>query len=116
MYIKPKFKFAIFVFVFMLCVPFFSQRFRRSISSTLGSWILPIDNEYIIAEAEWLSESGGIIRFDNGFSILRNDTIYSEGEPKCLVINLNKHFNEMMTRDLKTNEIRKYISTRELLK
>lgn len=75
-----------------------------------------IDNQYIIAEAEWLSESGGIIRFDNGFSILRNDTIYSEGEPKCLVINLNKHFNEMMTRDLKTNEIRKYISTRELLK
>lgn len=113
---KPKFKFAIFVFVCILFTPFFSQTFRRSISSTLGSWISPIDNQYIIAEAEWLSESGGIIRFDNGFSILRNDTIYSEGEPKRVVINLNKYFNEMMTRDLKTNEIRKYISTRELLK
>jgi hypothetical protein len=113
---KPQFKTVLFLFVCILCIPFFSQTFRRSLSSTLGSWISPIDNQYIIAEAEWLSESGGIIRFDNGFSILRNDTIYSSGEPKRVVINLNKYFNEMTTRDLKTNKITKYTSTRELLR
>ena len=113
---KPKFKFVLFVFVCILCVPFFSQSFRRSFSSTIGSWTSSIDNQYIIAEAEWLSSSGGIIRFNNGFNTLRNDTIYFEGKPKCLVINLNKHFNEMTTRDFKTNEIRKYTSTREFVK
>jgi hypothetical protein len=112
-------KYIILLIVAMTITLFFSvfKSFRLSLFSVISSSVTPVDYEYIINEAEWLSNSkGGIIRFDNGDSQIKNDTIYYFGEPRFIVTKLNKYFNEMTVKDLKTNEEIVYTSTREFMK
>lgn len=109
-----KFKIALFAISFFILFLIVFKSFRLALFSTVSSWVSPIDNDYIINESEWLSNGkGGMIRFDNGDSKLKNDTIYYFGEPRFIVTNLNKHFNEMTVTDLKSNERITYTSTRE---
>lgn len=99
---------TLFLFVF--------KTLRLLLFSFISSWLFPIDNQYIIDEAEWISDRGRIIRFDNGESTLVNDTIYYYNKPKFVIKNLNKFFNEIIVQDLKTNIKVNYISTREFTK
>lgn len=102
---------SVFILFLMVIKPL-----RLALFSTISSWFMPVDNEFVINEKEWMSESGSIIRFDNGESTLSNDTIYYFGEPEFIVTKLNKHFNEMTVEDLKTNKRILYTSTREFTK
>jgi hypothetical protein len=86
---------------------------RLALFSSVWSCLEPIDNEFVINEKEWKSESGSIIRFDNGESTLSNDTIYYFGAPEFIITKLNKHFNEMTVEHFKSNKRILYTSTRE---
>lgn len=112
-----KFKIVLFAITFFVVFLTVFKSFRLALFSIVSSWVSPIDYEYITNESEWLSNSkGGMIRFDNGDSKLKNDTIYYFGEPRFIVTNLNKYFNEMTVKDLKSDERITYTSTREFAK
>lgn len=89
---------------------FFIVLFYNSIS-----WFSPIDKDFI-TKREWLSETGSIIRFDDNSKSFRNDTIFSNNEPYCKVISLNKKFNEINVFSFTKKINVKYISTEEFVK
>lgn len=111
-----KYKMVILIITAFILIISVIKPLRLACSSIISSLIMPVDSEFVINEKEWISESGSIIRFDNGESTLSNDTIYYFGEPEFIVTKLNKYFNEMTVIDLKTNNKILYTSTREFTK
>lgn len=95
------------VLVGIYCIPI--------VHNTIGYYLAPIDFDYI-KKREWLSESGNIIRFDDGSNVLKEDTVCLEKRPYAIIKRLNKAANEIELFKFEKRESQIYTSTEEFTK
>jgi hypothetical protein len=88
-----------------------------SFSTLIYSCSFTVDSEYI-KDREWLDDRGRMIGFYNKIYDIKNDTIFNNktNEPRYQIKSLNKYFNSLNLKDLKTNKTYEFMSTEEYSK
>lgn len=90
--------------------------FRTSVFSFVSipiSWFMPVDNNYIINQKEWISDNGNLIRFDDYSSKIKSDTIFVANKATYIIKSLNKHFNQINVHKIDNKEMLVFTSTIE---
>lgn len=89
---------------------------HKAVYSVITSYIIPVDDNYIIEKGEWVGDKYGVISLFDKSDSLANSIVYRDKKPVYKIKRLNKHFNEFIAVRIEDNQTDVFTYTGEFTK